>query len=51
MRIMFKALKKINGVMGAAGIAVAVIYWFDLDDKMVAFQTNLMKKMLAKKAA
>lgn len=48
---MFKALKKINGIVGAAGIVVAVIYWFDLDDKIVAFQTNMMKKMLAKKAA
>lgn len=39
-----KLVKGVTSVAGVVGIAVFTIYWFDLDDKLVAAVTTKMKK-------
>lgn len=41
------AIKKFNNIMGIAFVAVAVIYWFDLDDKMIKKSEPMLRKMAA----
>lgn len=42
--MLLKSLKIVNNLVGIVGITVAVIYWFDLDDKMVAAVVPKLKK-------
>lgn len=39
------AIKKFNNVMGIAFIVVSVIYWLDLDDKMIRKSEPMLRKM------
>ena len=50
MRIM-KILKGLSSALGFAFTAIAVIYWFDLDDVMIAKSGPMLHKLAAKKAA
>lgn len=45
-----KLLKGINNALGIAFVAISIIYWFDLDDKMIAKSEPLLKKLAALKA-
>lgn len=42
-------MKKFFKSMGILGIAVGVIYWFDLDNKIIAKTVPVMKKIAAMK--
>ncbi|WP_206752213.1 hypothetical protein [Desulfosporosinus fructosivorans] len=46
-----KLVKGISNVLGIAFTTIAVIYWFDLDDMMIAKSAPMLQKLAAKKAA
>lgn len=48
---MGKFLGKATTVLGIAGIAVAVVYWFDLDDAFIRKAEPLLRKVAAIKKA
>ncbi len=41
----------VTAALGVVGIAVGLIYWFDLDDVMVARMTPTLKKVAALRKA
>ena len=45
--IIVKVLGKVNNALGIAFVAIAVIYWFDLDDKIVSKVVPKMQKFAA----
>jgi len=49
--VLLKSLKIVNQLVGIVGIAVATIYWFDLDDKIVAAAVPKLKKKAEAMAA
>ncbi len=51
MKLIKVGLKAVNQIVGIAGIAVAAVYWFDLDDKIVAYAVPKMKAKAEKYAA
>lgn len=37
--------KKVTKILGVAGVVVGALYWFDLDDKVIAKSEPLLRKI------